>query len=246
MELQADAEKIHSALEKIAVPGKVYELRALKVPHKNGKRRTFAGFFSDMGKMSKAAAALSDAGASGVYFTPNPVQAALLERSPNKLSPAQRGLLTTDRDIEEIRWLLVDIDPARPANVSSAQPEKLASKALAYKICKYLTDMGWPAPIVGDSGNGYHLLYRISGVTSETVSNLLDVLAFIFDTRETKVDQAVYNPSRIWKLYGTAARNRSSNSRLYSTFSLRRRRRRACQAGRRLDSSFGYQETFPA
>jgi len=211
MKLQADAEKIHSALEKIAVPGKVYELRALKVPHKGGRRRTFAGFFSDMGKMSKAAAALSDAGASGVYFTPNPVQAALLERSPNKLSPAQRGLLTTDRDIEEIRWLLVDIDPARPANVSSAQPEKLASKALAYKIRKYLSDMGWPDPIVGDSGNGYHLLYRISGVTSETVSNLLDVLAFIFDTKETKVDQAVYNPSRIWKLYGTAARKGEHN-----------------------------------
>ena len=58
MALQANAEVIHSALEKIVVPGKVYELRALKVPSKNGISRTYAGFFTNFVTMAKAAAAL--------------------------------------------------------------------------------------------------------------------------------------------------------------------------------------------
>ena len=120
MALQANAEVIHSALEKIVVPGKVYELRALKVPSKGGVSRTYAGFFSDSVVMAKAAAALSDAGASGVYFTPNPVCVEMLERSPNKLMMAKKGLLTTDRDIDVVRWLLVDVDPTRPSNMSSS------------------------------------------------------------------------------------------------------------------------------
>ena len=127
MELQADAGKIHSALEKIVVPGKVYELRALKVPVKDGVSRTYAGFFTNTAQMAKAAAALSDRGASGVYLTPNPVRGELLERAENKLLAARRGLLTGDNDIEEVRWLLVDVDPTRPSNMSSSKSEKLAA-----------------------------------------------------------------------------------------------------------------------
>ena len=206
MALHADAEVIHSALEKIVVPGRVYELRALKVPAKDGISRTYAGFFDDPVRMAKAAAALSDSGASGVYLTPNPVRRGLLTRAKNKLTMARKGLLTGDRDIEEVRWLLVDVDPARPSNLSSSPQEKLAAKALAYKIKLFLGKSGWPEPIIGDSGNGYHLMYRISGVTPDVVSKILDVLAFIFNTEQVQVDQSVYNPSRIWKLYGTAAR----------------------------------------
>lgn len=206
MALQANAEVIHSALEKIVVPGKVYELRALKVPSKNGISRTYAGFFTNFVTMAKAAAALSDAGASGVYVTPNPVRDDLLDRAPNKLTMAKKGLLTTDRDIEEVRWLLVDVDPARPSNMSSSEPEKLAAKALAHKIKLFLGKRGWPEPLMGDSGNGYHLMYRIEGVDSEMISRILDAFAFIFNNETVQVDQSVYNPSRIWKLYGTVAR----------------------------------------
>ena len=206
MALQANAEVIHSALEKIVVPGKVYELRALKVPSKGGVSRTYAGFFSDSVVMAKAAAALSDAGASGVYFTPNPVCVEMLERSPNKLMMAKKGLLTTDRDIDVVRWLLVDVDPTRPSNMSSSESEKLAAKALAHKIKLFLGKRGWPEPLIGDSGNGYHLMYRIEGVDSVTVSKILDAFAFIFNDDVVQVDQSVYNPSRIWKLYGTVAR----------------------------------------
>ena len=206
MELQADAGKIHSALEKIVVPGKVYELRALKVPVKDGVSRTYAGFFTNTAQMAKAAAALSDRGASGVYLTPNPVRGELLERAENKLLAARRGLLTGDNDIEEVRWLLVDVDPTRPSNMSSSKSEKLAAKALAHKIKLFLGKRKWPEPLMGDSGNGYHLMYRVSGVTSETISKILDAFAFIFNNEAAQVDQAVYNPSRIWKLYGTAAR----------------------------------------
>lgn len=206
MALQADAEVIHSALEKIVVPGKVYELRALKVPTKSGASRTYAGFFDDPAIMARAAARVSDLGASGVYFTPNPVRDELLERARNRLTMAKKGLLTGDRDIEEVRWLLVDVDPTRPSNMSSSTQEKLAAQALAYKIKFFLGKRGWPEPLIGDSGNGYHLMYRISGVDSDMVSKTLDAFAFIFNDDVVQVDQAVYNPSRIWKLYGTVAR----------------------------------------
>jgi hypothetical protein len=63
---------------------------------------------------------------------------------------------------------------------------------------------------MADSGNGYHLLYRVDlpndRESLELVRGILEALAFRFDDDRVKVDTTTSNAARIWKLYGTTAR----------------------------------------
>ena len=59
------------------------------------------------------------------------------------------------------RWLLVDADPVRDPHVSATETEKRTAHEIAQQIRADLAAQGWPAPILADSGNGYHLLYRV-------------------------------------------------------------------------------------
>ena len=72
---------------------------------------------------------------------------------------------------------------------------------------KRLMATGFSEPIVADSGNGYHLLFKVHISTDDrqVVADFLSVLDMWFSTDEAKIDTAVYNPSRITKLYGTIA-----------------------------------------
>tara|TARA_R100000664_G_scaffold29862_2_gene41996 strand:+ start:626 stop:3085 length:2460 start_codon:yes stop_codon:yes gene_type:complete len=203
MEIKADYTEIHSAIRTIAENGQIIELRALQVPSADGFRRTVTGFFDDLELFAQAAVKLSDAGAKGVYFTPNPVKSIPKTMPRNELRPATRGSATTDADIERVNWLLVDIDPCRPSGEAASASEKAAAERVCGHVAKYLQGLGWPNPLIGDSGNGYHLMYRVEGGTTETNREILDTLAFLFNTNEAKVDQLVFNPSRIWKVYGT-------------------------------------------
>ena len=157
MNNKADSAEIYSAIRTIADDGQIVELRALQVPSSDGFRRTVTGFFDNLELFAQEAAKLSDAGAKGVYFTPNPVKSIPKVAPLNELRPATRGSATTDNDIENINWLLVDIDPCRPSNVSATVAEKAAAERVCGHVAKYLQGLGWPNPLIGDSGNGYHL-----------------------------------------------------------------------------------------
>ena len=119
MDLKADSAVIEAAVRKIVVPDQVVELRALQVPSKDGIKRTFSGHFTDMGAFADAAARLSNAGAKGVYFTPNPVRTSDSLGVTNQVSLAKRGSLTKDTDIATVNWLLIDVDPERKAGLSA-------------------------------------------------------------------------------------------------------------------------------
>ena len=203
MEYKADHAEVVSALQAIVSESQIVELRALQVPGEDGIKRNYSGFFNDIGLLASAGVQLSDAGAKGVYFTPNPVKEGPKTEHINTLTVGSRGKSATDRDIEEVNWLLIDIDPVRKAGLAATADEKGEAKAVCANILTYLTKLGWPKPLLGDSGNGYHLLYRVSGVTSDTIREFLDVLGDMFSTDGAEVDRLVFNPSRIWKMYGT-------------------------------------------
>jgi hypothetical protein len=116
--------------------------------------------------------------------------------------------LTGDIDITKRRWLPVELDPVRPSGISSTDEEHSLAVERAFEIRDALRQRDWPEPIVGDSGNGSHLLYRVELPTSddELVKRFLQALASRFDDDRVKIDQQVFNPSRIWKLYGTVSR----------------------------------------
>ena len=201
--MEANLQEIRSALGKIIEGGTIVEIRALSVPSNDGIRRTLSGFFDDLDIAARAAAALSNQGAKGVYFTPNALKASRKTRHLNTLTVGSRGSSTKDVDIETIRWILVDVDPERPAGVSATDEEKGYARDVATNVLNYLKEQGFPAPIEADSGNGYHLMYRVDGMTSAQHRALLEHLSKRFSTDDAQVDRLVFNPSRIWKVYGT-------------------------------------------
>lgn len=130
-----------------------------------------------------------------------------------------------DHWISSRRWFLIDCDPVRPAGTSSTGAEKAAALVRAKQVRDYLRSEGWPDPVLADSGNGYHLLYRVdlpaddtferrdstvvklaNGPTTELLRKTLVHLAEQFDDDQVEIDRSVYNASRVCKLYGTWAR----------------------------------------
>ena len=198
-----DLERIKQGIGLLTRPGDVHELRVPKA----GRLKTVSGYFDDPEKLAQAIAELSGE-AEGVYITLNPVNPALLARANNRWKPYAETL-TGDADIVERLWLLIDIDPQRPAGISSTDIEKHAAKAKALEVYEYLKGRGWPLPIPANSGNGYHLRYRIklpNGVEStQLVKDCLNALSAKFSDDAVKIDTSVFNASRIVKAYGSLA-----------------------------------------
>lgn len=199
-----DTAEIVKALRLILEPDQVTELRVLDAITPADRRpHVESGYFDDVDKLAEAAATVTKA--KGFYFIPNVVNPALLARAHNRLRPAGREPTTSDHDIERRRWLLIDADAKRPAGISANAQEHEAAIELAFHIRAALSHDGWPAPIVADSGNGAHLLYRVDlpANDSDQVKRCLEALAARFSTKQVGIDTAVFNPARIWKLYGT-------------------------------------------
>jgi hypothetical protein len=193
----------HMALFK---PGDVVEIRAFQ-----GKK-TVSGYFDNGGDFVEAACWLDQNGYQ-VYATLNEVNPALLAGAANRLKEWPRST-TSDKDVLRRRWLPLDFDPVRPSEVSSSNNEHRAAQEKAMEVKEYLTGRGWPEPMIGDSGNGHHLLYSIDlpndDASTALVKDTLEALAFVFDDEDVKLDTSVYNAARTWKLYGTTARKGDS------------------------------------
>jgi P4 family phage/plasmid primase-like protien len=210
--------------ELLFAPGEVAEIRAVgcRRSHKawdgfatgNG---IVAGYFDNPDAFARKASAVDDAGPKGVYFTLNPVNPALLARGANRLHAlGMKDPVTADKDIVCLRWLYVDLDPARPAGISSSREELNAALAVAKQVVDYMEGgLGWSKALRAMSGNGYHLLFRLPDIEpSDTNKSLLrkclQALDAKFSTDAVKVDLTTFNPARICKLYGTWARKGDS------------------------------------
>lgn len=197
---------IEAALALIIEPGQVTELRILDAVTASDRRPHIeSGYFDDVAKLAKAAATIKTA--KGWYFTPNPLNPALLARAKNRVRAAGKDPATNDRDIVSRRWLLIDLDAERPAGISATDGEHEAALALARTVRDDLAADGWPDPICFDSGNGAHLMYRVDLPADDggIIERCLAALDARHGTGGVKVDKTVHNPARIWKLYGTPA-----------------------------------------
>ena len=114
---------------------------------------------------------------------------------------------TADANIVERRWLPVDIDPVRPADVSSSEAERQGALDVARAVCGYLNVLGLAGPVTAMSGNGYWLLYPVELPNDEAstalVVGVLGHLAERFNTPAVSIDTTVSNASRIATLVGT-------------------------------------------
>ncbi len=164
-----------------------------------------AGYFDDNVKAANLAAQLNKVEAEGIYATLNPCREALKKRTGGKMKANISR--TSDSDINRIKNVLIDIDPKRPSGSCSTKAERRAAERTASNVKKHLKAEGFPYPLVVDSGNGIHLIYRVDLENNEgnnkRVRQFLSTLADRFDTREVKIDRSVCNPSRLVRLPGT-------------------------------------------
>jgi len=198
-------EEVIRALRLLFSEGDVFEIRVLKAVTGGYQRpHTESGYF-DFEHIPQAADSLAKIRSfSGAYVTLNPVDPELLARAFNRLGPAEQNATTADDDVSRRRWLPIDCDAVRKSNISSTNEEHASALELADQIRNGLASVGWPQPIVLDSGNGAQLLYRIDLPAKDDglVQNVITSIAAA-STEQVHVDLTVFNPARIWRLPGT-------------------------------------------
>lgn len=206
--LKPDPQAMREALKVFGVgPDHVTELRILKAKEALTSRFTFTfgGYFDEPEKLIKAACSIPFA--SGWYIMLNPCLPDVLSRFNNRAVRLEKGESTQDNEILRRVWLPIDVDPVRLARISSTDEEHELALARVREIAAHLQSEGWPRPVIADSGNGGHLLLPIDLPADDggMVSHCLISLAAKFDDDRVKIDTTVFNPARIWKLYGTPA-----------------------------------------
>ena len=196
--------------------GTPFEIRAIKEGQK--ANRVFSTVRTDWttGWPDTKKSIASINASANVFITLNPLSEDAADKSSAKngnLRAVAKGGGIRDDEIAAYRWALIDIDPVRKAEsqaISSSDEEKAEAWKVASEVREFLQKNDFFPPVICDSGNGYHLHYRIS-LPNDTASRalikqFLSVLAEKFTAEEAKVDTAVFNPARIIKLYGTVAR----------------------------------------
>ncbi|MFQ9617729.1 MAG: hypothetical protein ACLRY8_20250, partial [Clostridium butyricum] len=147
-------------------------------------------------------------GEDNIFFTLNVFSEELMARAKNRLANYAQHTTSASEIIRRV-LLLIDIDPKRPAGVSSTDEELESANVVAKSVIEYLISEGFPQPIVACSGNGYHVLYKLdlpnTKEVTQMIKDFLIVLDKKFSTDEAQIDKTTYNPARITKLYGTIA-----------------------------------------
>lgn len=200
-----DRDELIRALRLLFVVGDVFEIRVLKAVTAGYQRpHTESGYF-DYEHIPQAADAIAKLRSyAGAYVTLNPVDPDLLARACNRIGPAEQNSTTADADTVVRRWLPVDCDAVRKSNISSTDDEHETALSLARDIRKGLVGLGWPEPVMLDSGNGAQMLFRIDlpakddGLVQKAIASIAEA-----STEKVHVDLTVYNPARIWRLPGT-------------------------------------------
>ena len=198
--------EIAKALPLFVAAGDIGEIRV--IGKDGGSPFGFYFRHEDIDKAAALAANYSQT-AKGVYVVMNRLDPALSDRP----QLVKTFTLTKDADIVRRTNLLIDFDPNSPErgpNDSATDAEKEAARLKMVEVDLWLCERGWSAPVVADSGNGFHLLYRLNlpndDPTRETIKRFLKALSQRFDDDHVGVDISVHNASRITKCYGTATR----------------------------------------
>ena len=170
---------------------------------------TASGYFSNVECLLKNLKKYATREGLNFYIMLNKIHDACYSRIQKDCFVEQPKEATKDEHIIGRRWLMIDMDCDRPKGTSSSADEFEKAKLKAGEVYAYLAGAGFTLPVIAISGNGYHLLYRISlennDVNTKLIKDCLAVLDMLFSDKTIKIDTAVFNASRITKLYGTVA-----------------------------------------
>jgi uncharacterized protein (UPF0335 family) len=195
-------------LQKIIIPEQVVEVRVLGMAGRASVTKYFRG--DDLESLCSYCEEIESREqklSGGIYFGLNPLKPELL----NSTSPAR------DSDVIGRRWILIDLDPVRPAGACSTDEQQNNAWKLTMQVLDFLKQEGFTHYLLGDSGNGWHILLSVNLINSEKVKGLvkafLKILGDIFNSEgQVKIDPSTSNASRICRLYGTVNRKGEDKS----------------------------------
>ena len=175
-----------------------------------GNNKTASGYYKNIENLVRDVERMDAEDKFQIYFTLNCIEDSCYGREQCEKVIWKPKNTTTDNDIKGRYWILIDLDPKRPAGTSSSNDEYEKAHIKAVEVYRYLMDMGFYEPVVCSSGNGWHLLLPckigISTETNDVVNKFLKVLSMLFSDDSIDIDVKVGNPARICKLYGTMAK----------------------------------------
>lgn len=173
-------------------------------------KRSYSGYFTDIETILREIKRYEKC---NLYFTLNVIDPACYSREQHDRISTRPKSTTSDMEILGRKWCLIDVDCEKPSDTNSTDAEKELAKDVVNNVYKFLRDEGFEKPIICDSANGYHLLYKQAMISNpqntETMKNFLKVLDMYFSTDKVKIDCTTFNPSRICKLYGVISRKGS-------------------------------------
>lgn len=149
------------------------------------------------------------------YMTINPCKEYCEAREQfNSLRKSR--VMTQEEDIERLTWFAIDVDPEHPAGTSATNEEKESARLQAEQVLRFMKNLGFGKPEIVDSGNGYHLKYRIDLENTQENRDYLKMLNESLHKQFPMVDQSIKDANRILKIPGTVAmKGRSTEKRPY-------------------------------
>ena len=121
-------------------------------------------------------------------------------------------------------WFALDVDTLRPNKSTSnaTDEEKVQSWETVKAIHRFLRGLGWPPAVICNSGNGWHLLWRIDLPFDPTldkwdpsfllVQKCLTALACKFNNDVAEVDESLAEPEQLIKVWGTWVRKAKAST----------------------------------
>ena len=134
-----NSKEIKTLFDCMITEGSFFEVRILHT--KNG---TISGYFNDFTKLLRAINQYD--GKYNIFFTLNTTIPDVVSRSENHLTKWAKNT-TTDKEISQRDWILIDLDPERPAGVSSTDEELSHAKELVEKLENFLNEQGFSQPV---------------------------------------------------------------------------------------------------
>ena len=188
----------YNFLRRVFEPGDLIEIRGIG-SKKFGPMRVLT---RDLAYAAREAANMVTLG-SNVYYLLNPIapDSRYATKSPHD-DLCFSSYAARDEDIACRNLYMIDCDPVRESGTAASEEQRQEAMELAGKVRAYLRERQWPEPIVLDSGNGVHLLYkgdRCSADESE-LKIALKHLNREVGTPAVKIDTVVCNPARLARL----------------------------------------------
>lgn len=206
--VQMDEREVSKALHSLVPPGELFEIRIID------EGWISSGYFTDVELAIQELKKTLITENAGVYVTLNHIKSACGSRKQRDKFKENAKPTTSDKDIDYYQYLMIDFDPERVSGVSASDEELREAHSVAESVVDFLRGKGWPEPLQGLSGNGYHALYWIENLPASDkrddpntilIKKVLEALNQQFGTARCKVDEVNFNPARVCKLYGTMA-----------------------------------------